>query len=117
METIFNVGDTVIVKKREKNKWDYKFAFTGEMAKLSGKIFTIESIYVNRDLGEYKVPDDNALYILKEDRQRFNWSSGMLMKANEYSLKSNENVTKTLKIKMKIENAVYSSLRKQGIKI
>lgn len=115
MEPIFNIGDIVIVKNRERNELDYKFAFTDEMAKLSGKIFTIENVQVDREFGIYRVPDDNALYKLKGDT--FNWSSGMLMKADEYSLKSHENVTKTLKIKMKIENAVYSSLRKQGIKI
>jgi len=115
MEPIFKVGDKVKIVDRIYKQYDYKFNFTDDMLSLIGCVFTIKNVYKDFDKTEHFVEDDNALYILKESK--FNWSSGMLMKANEYSLKSNENVTKTLKIKMKIENAVYSSLRKQGIKI
>jgi hypothetical protein len=110
MEPIFKVGDKVIVLDRIYKEIDYKFNFTDDMLSLKGIIFTIETVFENFDRTECFVKDDCALYKLKEDSQSFSWSSGMLMKAESSS-------NKTFKIKEKIRNAMYSSLKKQGIKI
>lgn len=110
MEPIFKVGDKVIVINRVYNDSDYKFNFTDDMLNLKGNIFTIEIVYKDFDRTECFVKDDCALYKLKEDSQSFRWSSGMLNLAEPSS-------NKTLKIKEKMRNAIYSSLKKQGVKI
>lgn len=110
MKPLFKVGDKVVVINRVHNDSDYKFNFTDDMLNLKGIVFTIETVYENFDRTEYFVKDDWALYKLKEDGHSFSWSSGMLNLAEPSS-------NKTLKIKEKMRNAMYSSLKKQGVKI
>lgn len=80
MDQKFHIGDRVRVIERRGGEDDYKFAFTNEMAKLSGRVFTVLSVR-----GSYPdrcaIPDDGHLYTLKE--VRFNWASSMLELAEE----------------------------------
>lgn len=78
MEPLFKVGDIVRVKERTKYKGDYKFVFSDKMSLQSGKVFTILTVKDNFRTDSYAVPDDNALYRLKDDPTQSNWSSGML---------------------------------------
>lgn len=95
MEPIFKVGDRVRVKKRIDDK-SYKYSFTYDMAQLSGQVFTIEQVVPNNNMStDYSIPDDCALYRLKEDGRNWSWSSGMLERADgitPISIKSNKQV-------------------------
>lgn len=44
MEQQFDIGDRVRIKFRDHSSDDYKFQFTDEMARLSGKIYTIRAV-------------------------------------------------------------------------
>lgn len=84
MEPLFKVGDKVRVKERIGSKDDYKYSFIDEMAALAGEVLTIERILPDRNTSEKPVPDDNALYYMKESD--YSWSSGMLEKAPSSSI-------------------------------
>lgn len=112
MKPIFKVGDKVIVKKREGSGRDYKYCFSDPMADMEGQIFTVREIYEDFEHSICRIQDDCALYKLVGDKNDFSWSSGMLMKAL-----TTESEIKAFKTKEKMKNIVYSSLKKQGIKI
>lgn len=82
MEPIFKVGDKVRVKRRVGNRSSYKYSFEDNMAKLVGKTFTIREVFPNHCRTKCVVPDDDALYCLKEVGP-YAWSSGMLEKITE----------------------------------
>jgi hypothetical protein len=83
MEPIFKVGDEVKIKRRVGNRSNYKYSFEDNMAKLVGNVFTISSILPDHCQTKCIVPDDDALYHLKN--VPYAWSSGMLEKVSENS--------------------------------
>lgn len=101
MEPIFKVGERVRVKKRIDSE-SYKYSFTDSMAQLSGQVFTIEQVVPNNNMNTgFSIPDDCALYILKEDRKNWSWSSGMLERADgitPISIKSNKQIKLNFKL-------------------
>lgn len=101
MEPLFKVGDKVRIKKRTGGEYEYKFTFTDEMAKYAGAIVTIKSVEADYYCGDKcKVPDDNALYTLKE--LQWSWSSGMLEKVSSNSPLIVVNAGKKLKLNFKL---------------
>lgn len=102
MEPIFKVGEKVRIKIRTDNEGDYKFGFTSSMNKYSGEIFTIKEVYPEYCLKEYKISDDNAKYVLKEDKDEYSWSSSMLDRISEISSDSLIKPRKKLVLNFKI---------------
>lgn len=84
MEPIFKVGEKVRVKRRIGDNSDYKYGFTDNMTKLVGNVFTISSVTPDHCRIKCNIPDDNALYCLKEVDSHV-WASGMLEKVSETS--------------------------------
>ena len=118
MEPLFEVGEKVRVTEREFESWEYKFEYTGEMCdRFEGKIVTIKQVYPNTSDAEHEVEDDCAAYHIEEDDGRFTWSSGMFDKIPQQYF-SEKNVTdKNKDIHKKVRNALYASLKEQGIDI
>ena len=102
MESIFKVGEKVRVKKRVGNSNDYKYVFTNGMTELSGKIFTISAIVHDHNFLKCKYSDDNARYILKEDKDKYSWASSMLEKISETSSDSLIKPSKKLVLNFKV---------------
>lgn len=79
---LFKVGQIVRIKIREGSEDDYKYSFTSEMAKFSGRLVTIHRVAPNFDSRKCKYPDDEACYDLKEiGPSGYNWASSMLEEA------------------------------------
>lgn len=116
MEPIFKVGEKVRVTKRKFDNSDYKYGYVNEMRdRFEGRIVTICHVNPNVLMGNYRVKDDCARYIIEEDRDKFSWSSGMFDKLPQ---SSKENVTdKNKDIYRKIRKALYASLEEQGVNI
>jgi hypothetical protein len=75
----YNVGDQVIIAERSGSSESYPFSFTGEMAALAWKAFTIKSvqkriIYIE-DCLNYN--GDIFVYRLAEDEGCYQWHSSM----------------------------------------
>lgn len=113
MEQQFRRGDRVKIRFRDYDQGDYKFEFTDEMADLSGKEFTIETVEDHYGSGnEHEVEDDGFAYYLKEEpANHFTWSSGMLERVIKFF--EEEDIEKNKKdIKDKIKKILYASVEK-----
>ena len=108
MEPTFKEGEKVRVRQRKYDHDDYKYMFSDDMLQFQGMIVTICTVYPNMDNKEYRVPDDDALYRIKEDKYGFSWSSGMLEKLNSTEEQN--------PIKKKIIKILYASLEEEGFK-
>ena len=82
MEPIFKLGEKVRVVKKEKNSFSYKYGFEVTMEDFSDKIVTIEKVIPDYNTNVCEIPDDNALYRIKEDNIKFEWASSMFEKYN-----------------------------------
>lgn len=102
MEPIFKIEEKVRVKRRVGDSHDYKYSFTDNMARLAGKTFTIIGVRPNISIIKCKYPDDNALYILKEDKDGYSWASSMLEKISEISSDSLIKPRKKLVLNFKV---------------
>lgn len=79
---LFKVGQIVRIKIREGRNSDYKYSFTDDMTRFSGRLCTIAEVNPNFVSGKFKYPDDEARYTLKEyGPNDFNWASSMLEEA------------------------------------
>lgn len=100
MEPLFKVGDKVRIVKKRLDTRDYKYAFTDEMAKLAGNVYTISSIIKYDNTLRYPVYDDDCKYgLLEFPASVFTWSSGMFEAVNETNtLKDHPNTIKLKKL-------------------
>lgn len=79
---LFKVGQIVRIKIREGRDSDYKYSFTDDMTRFSGRLCTIAKVHPNFNSDELKYPDDEARYELEEHGpNEFNWASSMLEEA------------------------------------
>lgn len=79
---LFKVGQIVRIKIREGRDNDYKYSFTDDMTRFSGRLCTIAEVSPNFVSGKFKYPDDEARYKLKEHGpNNFTWASSMLEEA------------------------------------
>lgn len=118
MEPIFAVGEKVRVTERAFGSYAYKFEYTDEMCdRFEGKIVTISRVNPNLSDVEYEVEDDQASYRIKEDNGRFTWSSGMFDKVSPLYFSEENTTNKNKDIRKKVRNALYASLKEQGIDV
>lgn len=118
MEQQFDVGDKVRIKFRDHSSDDYKFQFTDEMARLSGKIYTIRAVAEDEFNDSYEVEDDNCRYFLEEEpADHFTWSSGMLEYVEKMYEDESEIAEDKKNIKSKIRKILYSSITEDYDKV
>ena len=118
MEPIFAVGEKVRVTEREFGSYAYKYNYTDEMSDaFEGKIVTISHVNPNYSNQECEVEDDQASYHIIEDHGNYRWSSGMFDKISPPYFSEESTTNKNKDIHKKVRNALYASLKEQGIDI
>lgn len=86
MESLYNVGDTVKIKKLSlENGDDYRYGLNDKMVEASGKTFEIESVQLS-GYPQCKLPDDGFVYKLKGINWK--WVTSMFEGSSKKSTKS-----------------------------
>ena len=73
-------GDTIVIKAKEGNAYDYPCSYVSGMVGYAGKRFTISRVdtFIHEDQTKLKYFNgDIHLYRLKEDTSAYNWHSSM----------------------------------------
>lgn len=96
---IFNIGDTVRVKKRTEKDDDYPFSFTDDMIKLEGKTFKIRETSIMFDTTYHNAKESIAngdinRYELREDEHCYKWHSSMLELVSHTETETSKEPTK-----------------------
>lgn len=115
---MFAVDEKVRVTDRIHDSCDYKYQYTDDMCdRFEGKIVTIKRVIPYNYQRECRVEDDCAAYYIEEDGGEFTWSSGMFDKVEQPHLSERKMTNKNKDIHKKVRNALYASLKEQGIDI
>lgn len=81
MNSLYKVGDRVLIKDKHDpgcDSYSYTFCFTEQMlTEHGGKVCTISMVQRESIHRANDIPDDNYLYRLVEDNEKWSWASSM----------------------------------------